>query len=280
MIKPIVIFLSFLLAACSTHNPSVDFGNYVFDVAARKKSLEFTQYITSRTVLITSDCEPKYPNYPAWIGNAADDFDGRGSGIIIRSSNKGSYIFTADHVIGNRIALEPFITCTTKIVLSEDINNVKNKNHHLATILTVDKKRDIAVLHTDYDFKVNTDLNIDPFLGEDVWAVGFPKQMINSSLKRLSITKGQLATKDVLGPDDGRKGSYYRITSQIYFGSSGGGIWNCEGKLIGIVDILLANSDGIAYEGFYYIKPVDEVVQMLKKSKKYNLVFKPDLDNK
>jgi S1-C subfamily serine protease len=144
-----------------------------------------------------------------------------------------------------------------------------------AEVLAADEHRDIAVLKVAGDFGVSTELELKPFAGEPVWAVGYPVQLAASWKKMLSITSGELATVKVPASLNTRRhGYYHRVTAQVYFGSSGGGIWNREGRLVGIVVALYTAGDGGApYEGYYYVKPTDEFVRLLRAKWKYEEVF-------
>jgi S1-C subfamily serine protease len=239
----------------------------------RSQNQQLMEHIKDRTVLITVDCTPKKGVVILGTANPDKYGDGWGTGIIVRSKENKSYLFTASHVVefSNSKDAEHF-DCDISIQRAEDAGH--NRNKIKASIVVKNTVRDIAVLSVDVNLGVNTDLEIDPFTGEDVWAAGFPVQKSSAKSQLLSITKGALATKLVPMNGNAKKnGHYHRVTAQVYFGNSGGGVWNKQGKLISIVSSLYAGAGGIPYEGYYYTKPVTEVLKMLSKENRYQEVF-------
>jgi len=239
----------------------------------RLMNKEFIARLVERTVSIRFDCSPKKgvvvvgSDIPAEKRN-----DSRGTGVIVRSYNNKSYIFTAAHVVEVDDAAEKkWFTC--KIYVQKSADAGSSDNEMIAAVVVEDTHRDIAVLEVKKDLGVNTELETDPFTGEDVWAVGYPVQKASPRSIVLSVTKGTLATKNVPGSGSARRNGYYhRITSQIYYGNSGGGVWTKEGKLVGIVVIMYTVS-GVPYEGYYYIRPVNEMINLLKRRWKYDSVL-------
>jgi S1-C subfamily serine protease len=200
--------------------------------------------------------------------------DGRGTGIVVRSYKDKSYIFTAAHVI----TIQPhshrqWFRCKTTVQKLKDV--ATNDNAYVARVVAIDEHRDLAVIEVDGDLGLNTEVELNPFTGEDIWAVGYPMQMASRGSIIISVTKGTLATRNVpVAGNAQRNGYYHRITSQVYFGNSGGGVWTKEGKLLGIVVALYAGNKRVPYEGYYYAKPVNEVLDLLLKRHKYNKVFR------
>lgn len=188
----------------------------------------------------------------------------RGSGTIVRSTKNRSFIFTAAHVVTeDNKAFKESHNCHASIRRDKltDSSGKIIKTKILAKV----RERDFAVLIVDQDLGVQTALETKPITGEDIWAVGYPSLHLNRNHIALSITKGTLATRFVpYGGSAATHGNFHRVTSQIYFGNSGGGVWTKEGKLLGITVFLFARW-GIPYEGSYYIKPVNEVVMHLVK---------------
>lgn len=240
----------------------------------RLRNKKLTEYITERTVSIKNDCSPK--EGIVIVGSPVSPerrHDGRGTGIIVRSYDDKSYVFTAAHVITIEDADErKHFTC--KIYIQRDPDAGGSENKVEATLVVKDDHRDLAVLEVNADLGLNTELEVDPFTGEDIWAAGYPVQKASPRSVLLSITKGTLATKNVPVYGNARNNGYFhRVTSQVYFGNSGGGVWTKEGKLIGIVVALYAGERKVPYEGYYYVKPVNEVINLLKRRWKYDSVL-------
>lgn len=240
---------------------------------SREANRQLLSGISARTAHIIHDCEPKEDVIIFGIDNPETARDSWGTGIIVRSYKNKSYIFTAAHVVNLNDSEEEAFKCTIFIKLNKNLNATDNR--HVATIVEQSVDRDVAVLAVETNFNINTDLELGTFTGEDVWAAGYPVQLASRSTKRLSITKGTLATLHVpAGSSNTSKyGYYHRITSQVYFGNSGGGVWSKEGKLIGIVVSLYAQNR-LPYEGYYYCKPVGEVLGLLKDEWKHWEVFR------
>ena len=237
----------------------------------RANNKRLMKYIEARTVLISVDCTPKKGVVVVGTSNPNRYGDGWGSGIIVQSRKGRSYIFTAAHVVEfSDRRNSNYFNCKINVQLERDAGT--NKNIAIASMVSKNTGSDIAVIRVPVDFGVNTALEVEPFTGEDVWAAGFPIQKMSTKTKVISITKGTLATLNVPA---NRKSSrkYHRVTSQIYFGNSGGGIWNKEGKLLSIVSSLFAGVGKVPYEGYYYTKPVKEVIQLLSRKLKYKEVF-------
>lgn len=84
----------------------------------------------------------------------------------------------------------------------------------------------------------------EPEIGNHIWAIGNP-----SGNERI-VSDGIIAKWEV---ED--KVKYYRYTAPTYFGSSGGGIFDNHGKLVGVVDMLeyaylpvMIDIEGIGFE--------------------------------
>ena len=277
----IILLLAFMsLTACNCGPPrfypagNMQLGsstevNNELQQSKRSDNQQLMSYIKDRTVLVLVDCTPKKGVVILGVNKPEKVGDGWGTGIIVRSTEGRSYLFTAAHVVEFKDKKNAkHFTCVISIQPADDAGTEDGKI--VATIVAKSTSRDVAVLRVPVDLGINTNLEINTFTGEDVWAAGFPVQKMSRKTQILSITKGTLATKLVPARNVGH---YHRVTSQVYFGNSGGGIWSKEGKLIAIVSSLFANGDNVPYEGYYYAKPVSEVLYLLNKSFKYQEVF-------
>jgi S1-C subfamily serine protease len=62
---------------------------------------------------------------------------------------------------------------------------------------------------------------------------------------------------------EGNAGTYWhRVTCDIYFGNSGGGVWTSEGKLLGLASFIIAYNN-MPVGSYYYIAPVDNIIDLL-----------------
>lgn len=240
-------------------------------VSEREHLRQLTTYFTERTVSVLRDCSAKKGIVFFDINNPNRILDGRGTGVIVKSKETRSYIYTEAHVVVLEDKYKKGFICNIYINRND---NLGNKNTRMKVeILSFDSDRDIAILKIDKNLGISTKLETAPFVGEKVWAVGYPTQLISRKTKRLSITEGTLATLKVPASNNTDiAGYYHRVTSQIYFGNSGGGIWNINGKLVGTAAAMYTKN-GVPYEGYYYIKPIGEYETLLKDSWKYWEIF-------
>lgn len=273
--------LFFLLVACnctgsSQHQTPTVFSDKALTTRAnqRQEDKAFLHYLTQRTVQVKFRCDPKENVVIIGLSDAGAKAygDSRGTGTIVRSREGASYIFTATHVVTlSRAADEKAFDCKVSITLDPSLDS--DQVEIPAEVFVSDKNRDLAVLKVERDLGISTDLETSPILGEDIWAIGFPVQVYNRRHLALSITRGTLATLSVKSPNLSRDGYFHRVTSQVYFGNSGGGIWTREGKLVGIVCFLFTDPHKQPLEGYYYVKPVNEVLAELHNAWKYQEVF-------
>lgn len=256
-------------------NPAfVGVPNAALRLNVRKNDRTFMAYITERTVSVSYDCTPKKGVVIVGMNNPKTGFDSRGTGVIASSYTDRSYIFTAAHVVEDiKARYKKGFDCKIYVTLNKHLGD-KSKRIE-AKVLAENEPRDIAILKISKNLGVFSKLELEPFTGEPVWAVGYPTQKSAPWKKKLSITKGVLATTDVPSERNvGKYGYYHRVTSQVYLGSSGGGIWTREGNLTGIVAVLYTHTEkGPPYEGYYYVKPMNEFVHLLQDEWKYEEVF-------
>lgn len=156
-----------------------------------------------------------------------------GTGLII---NEDGYIITNSHVINGSKKYQVTVT-------------LDNSNEYDAKIVGYDQRTDLAVLKIDADealtpceFADSTDL----IIGQDVIAIGNPGGKKYSN----SITKGIISALD-------RQVNQYPVTfiqtdTAINPGNSGGPLANLDGKVIGITNIKVVDTQ---YEGMGFAIP-------------------------
>lgn len=95
-----------------------------------------------------------------------------------------------------------------------------------------------------------------PNIGDDVWAIGSPLGT------KYTTTKGNLSNFE-----KEEYKSVYRFTAPIFFGNSGGGLFNSDGELIGVVYgvlyIRLNIFSVLVVPGGYYAVSLEEVRKFL-----------------
>lgn len=276
-----LILCAFLLGSCTSCNVSTSSDNTVNDAVQNKSQVhssgredqrKLIKYIRERTVQIRTDCTPKEGVVVVGIDYPAAYYgDGRGSGTVVRSTKHGSYIFTVSHVVRmQNLEEEKYFDCKYYVILDKSIDKSGKKIE--AEIVVDSVGYDIAVLRIDQDLGLSTEVELNPFTGETVWAAGYPRVRASGrGSVMLSITNGTLATIDVKWGS----ATVYRFTAQSYFGSSGGGLWSVDGKLIGVISNLAGfeSNDGDTVPFEYYARPVGYIISMLKDSDFYNEVY-------
>lgn len=162
--------------------------------------------------------------------------EGSGSGVVLDNFFEGSLIATAAHVADPSCSL-----------------SYKSKP---AWVLKVDKKHDLALLYIPGVRSVSPLRLGTLYLGQNVIAVGYPLQFFTRK-SALQVSKGQ-AIVDY--------GVRIRITAPIYFGSSGGPVFDESGRLVGIVTSMQAIGGVVPVE--YYMAPAAKVYEMVDSLKK------------
>ena len=263
----LAILLSFLFifTSCSANLKSIKKEPYdlkdqqAYRHLQREQEKKFMDYLSERTVSVEFECRSKE--------DPSQTYGGRGTGSIVKSKENISYIYTAAHVvIEEELEADPDLNCQIFVLRDRYLNSKLFRIK--AEVFTIDEELDIAVLTVPKNFEVSSEMEYSPFPGETAWAVGYPMQPSSPKTKILSITEGALATINV--PNSDGKGVEHRVTTQIFFGNSGGGIWNREGKLVGIITSLYSTRWGVT---FFYVKPVNEVRGLLERQWKYLEIF-------
>ena len=168
-----------------------------------------------------------------YTGASEEEDLGSGSGVIITSDG---YIVTNNHVVegGQNIRV-----C------------LQDGTEYEATLIGTDSYSDLAVI------KINaTDLpaatlgtSSSMTVGDPVFAVGNPLGVLSSSVSQ-GIISGLDRTINV----DGHNMTLMQTDAAVNPGNSGGGLFNANGELIGIVN---AKSYGLDVEGIGFAIPMD-----------------------
>lgn len=180
-----------------------------------------------RTVLVEVEC----PTY-----------SGHGSGFIL----EGNKVITAKHVV------DDVEECLVFVTPAEDfLPGVREKHRYSAVVLVASDKHDVALLVSSKDFGITTEL-APAELGEAITVIGFPAQPRDRNGLYLTVTRGWISAVWVDGLHD--------ITARVYFGNSGGPVFNEDGDVVGIAVMLYSNRHGVA---FYYALPAETICEFL-----------------
>lgn len=209
-----------------TSNTSTTTSEYVptslADVVSQTADsvVEITQYTTTSP----------YYSYTA---------EGNGSGVIISSDG---YILTNNHVIDG----------ATKISV-----RLRNGEEYEANLIGKDSKTDIAVIKIEAEnltvAKIGNSSNA--LVGDFVLAIGNPLGKLGGT-----VTYGYISALEREISVEGSIMNLMQIDAAVNPGNSGGGLFNANGELIGIVS---AKSTGYDVEGLGFAIPINDVSEVI-----------------
>ncbi|MGE4549355.1 MAG: S1C family serine protease [Intestinibacillus sp.] len=164
---------------------------------------------------------------------------GAGSGVVLSSDG---YLVTNNHVIDG----------ASKIYVT-----LHSGQNYAAVLVGTDSKTDIAVLKIEA-----TGLKPAAIGDSDALVVGETAVVVGNPLGQLggTVTNGIISAKEREITLDGRTMSLLQTNAAINPGNSGGGLFDSDGKLIGIV---VAKSSGEDIEGLGFAIPINNVTDIV-----------------
>ena len=206
---------------------------------------------TSEVVKKTADSVVEIETEGVKTGSFAQQYvvQGAGSGVII---SEDGYIITNHHVI-------------------EDANSVTvtlrdGKTSYTAAVIGSDSENDIALLKVDAKgltpatFGDSSNLAV----GDYVVAIGNPLGQLGGTVTDGIISA--LASSVVI---EGKNMTLLQTNAQISPGNSGGGLFNANGELVGIVN---AKDSATEVEGIAFAIPINNVLDIIDDLKSYGYV--------
>jgi len=184
---------------------------------------------------------------------------GQGSGFIL---NKDGLILTNNHVIGNarpgNVEVRLF-----------------DKHKYPATVVTVDKAHDLALLKINAPNLVPVTLaesSTGLMVGQRVYAIGNPFGLEGT------MTRGIIsAIRSVRGPDNNTIEGAIQTDASVNPGNSGGPLLNSRGEVIGITTMIASNGAEQS-AGIGFAIPINTAKTVLDDYAKYGRVRRPTLD--
>lgn len=158
---------------------------------------------------------------------------GTGSGVIVGNKDNELTVYTNRHVVD---CMYNDIKCFQRITEKVEVRTQDGKIHNVDKVSFSKSDIDLAILSikTSDSSSYSTSLYTPDFkFGERVTAIGYPSYAQN--VVEFSIKEGEITNiKDVLAQSSGK--NFRAIESDVYtyFGSSGGGLFDMQGNLIGI----------------------------------------------
>ena len=155
-----------------------------------------------------------------------------GSGVIVDNRDKELTIYTNRHVVD----CEYNEDCFQRIYERIKVRTQDGKMHDVDRVSFSESDVDLAILRIrtpnaeNYDFAYYTD---EFSIGDKVIAIGYPSYAKN--VVEFSVSKGEITNiKEVLSQSTGDEFRVIESDAYTYFGSSGGGLFNDQGGLVGI----------------------------------------------
>ena len=184
---------------------------------------------------------------------------GQGSGFIL---NKEGLILTNNHVIGNAQPGNVEVT-------------LFDKHQYKATVVTVDKGHDLALLKINAPNLVPAILaetSTGLMVGQRVYAIGNPFGLSGT------MTRGIIsAIRDVRGPENNPIEGAIQTDASVNPGNSGGPLLNSRGEVIGITTMIASNGADQS-SGIGFAIPINTAKAVLDDYAKYGRVRRPTLD--
>ncbi len=187
-----------------------------------------------------------------------------GSGVIVgkytdSNSQKGYYVITNAHVIESASAN---MYAPSTITLNDGTK-------YKSTLCGFDSKSDIAVLKIVENEKELTcavwaNEKNELMVGEEVIVIGNPLGVLGGT-----VTNGYLSALDREITIDGIKMNLLQTDAAVNPGNSGGGLFNRNGELIGIVNAKIADED---IEGIGFAIPYKDALKVYNDLKDFGYV--------
>lgn len=205
---------------------------------------------TSEIVKKTADSVVEISTESVVTGSFAQQYvqQGAGSGVII---SQDGYILTNNHVINGANSVKV---------------RLRDSTEYDATIIGSDSDNDIALL------KVNaTGLSPATFGDSNSLAVGDYVVAIGNPLGELggTVTDGIISALARKVTIEDTQMTLLQTNAQVNPGNSGGGLFNANGELVGIVN---AKQSATEVEGIAFAIPINNVLDILSDLKKYGYV--------
>lgn len=209
---------------------------------------------TSDIVKKTADSVVEIATEQVKTGGFAQQYvqKGAGSGVIISNEGGVGYIVTNQHVIDGAENIK---------VTLRDASTTYD-----ATVVGSDKDADVALLKIEAD-----NLSTATFGDSSKLAVGDYVVAIGNPLGTLggTVTDGIISALAREVTIENRNMTLLQTNAQISPGNSGGGLFNANGELVGIVN---AKDSATEVEGIAFAIPANKVVDVIKDLKEYGYV--------
>ena len=229
------------VAPSSTANSSDSADSSITAASSSGSSLTTEQVadLVSPSVVVITTEQVVYSQW-SWYGQNQVE-SGAGSGVIISSDG---YILTCAHVVDG----------------ASNITVTINDKDYTATLVGEDTTSDIAVIKIDADGLTPATVGDSDSLkvGQNVMAVGNPLGELGGT-----VTGGMISALNrsvtIQGSSSVNTMSLIQMDASVSPGNSGGGLFNMNGELVGIVNAKSSSSDA---EGLGFAIPINDAIKV------------------
>ena len=199
---------------------------------------QVSEMVSPSVVVITTE-QVVYSQWP-WYGQNQVE-SGAGSGVIISSDG---YILTSAHVVSG----------------ASQITVTIGDTDYTATVVGKDDTSDVAVLKIDATGLTPATVGDSDSLsvGDSVLAVGNPLGELGGTVTS-GIVSALNRSVTIQGTSSTNTMSLIQMDASVSPGNSGGGLFNMNGELIGLVNAKSSSSDA---EGLGFAIPINDAIQV------------------
>lgn len=225
------------VAPSSTSNSDSGSASAV-NTASGMTTAQVSEMVSPSVVVITTE-QVVYSQW-SWYGQSQVE-SGAGSGVVISSDG---YILTCAHVVSG----------------ASNITVTIGDTDYPATVVGEDDTSDVAVLKIDAtDLTLATVGNSDSLaVGESVLAVGNPLGELGGTVTS-GIVSALNRSVTIQGTSSTNTMSLIQMDASVSPGNSGGGLFNMNGELIGLVNAKSSSSDA---EGLGFAIPINDAIKV------------------
>ena len=208
------------------------------NTASGMTTAQVSEMVSPSVVVITTE-QVVYSQW-SWYGQSQVE-SGAGSGVIISSDG---YILTCAHVVDG----------------ASNITVTINDKDYTATLVGEDTTSDIAVIKIDADGLTPATVgNSDSLkVGQSVMAVGNPLGELGGTVTS-GIVSALNRSVTIQGTSSTNTMSLIQMDASVSPGNSGGGLFNMNGELIGLVNAKSSSSDA---EGLGFAIPINDAIKV------------------
>ena len=199
-------------------------------VSSGMTTAQVAKTVSPSVVVITTE-QVVYSQW-SWYGQSQVE-SGAGSGVIISSDG---YILTCDHVVSG----------------ASNITVTIGDKDYPATIIGEDSTSDIAVI------KIEADGLTPAIVGDNVLAVGNPLGELGGTVTS-GIVSALNRSVSIQSSSAVNTMSLIQMDASVSPGNSGGGLFNMNGELVGIVNAKSSSSDA---EGLGFAIPINDAIKV------------------